>query len=193
MIKINLLPWREKKREYDRKTMLMIIGGAATIALFLVMVGYFHTSSLINNQMNRNQMLTNEIDQLNNKLKDIKELQVLRRNLIARMKIVYDLQKRRPLGVRLFEVLINIMPDGVYLTEIQRTVNVVMVVGHADSNSSVSALMKNIVDNPWVQAPVLTEIKKVSDDKLHNAEYNEFKLSFILQPDSIVNGAIKPQ
>lgn len=194
MMIINLLPWRDKKREHDKKAAAIILSGAAIAAILLVMVVNLYMSHLINDQQGRNQILTHEIDELNNKIKDIKKLQIVRKNLISRMKIVYDLQKTRPLNVHLFDSIIHILPEGVYLTEIQRTGNVVMIIGHAGSNSDVSMMMKNIVGDPWIQAPVLTEIKKVSPDKLHSAEYNEFKLSFILQPDSAAsNGTIKHQ
>lgn len=108
------------------------------------------------------------------------------------MTIVQNLQATRGLTVHLFDELIKVLPDGVYLTQMKREGNRITLLGYSESNSNVSILMRNIEANPWIQEPELTEIKKSKDQQDANAAVNptpetgenEFKLSFVLKPKS---------
>jgi len=90
------------------------------------------------------------------------------------------------LTVRLFDELIKVMPKGVFLSKVERSGDKITVLGYAQSNSDISALMRNIEKNALIQAPALTEIKKSKDKK--SAVEHEFKLSFTLSPTT--NGSL---
>ncbi len=181
MTEINLLPWREKKREYEKKlftTMLLMSLVAAAVIVFLI---NYYATGLVDNQTARNQMLEKEIVALDAQIKEIKALKLIREGLISRMSIVQNLQSTRTLMVHLFDELIKVMPAGVYVTKLERVSDVVNLWGYSESNTNVSYLMTNIETNSWIQIPNLTEIKKSDDDKKKAAE-SEFKLSFVLKP-----------
>ena len=112
----------------------------------------------------------------------------MRQELIARMSIVKNLLATRTLTVRLFDEVINIMPDGVYLNHVDRIGDKITLLGYAESNTSISRLMRNIEGSAWIQDPELTEIKKTTEVK--QLDQNEFNLSFILKP-KITSGAKK--
>lgn len=191
MPEINLLPWREKKRERDKREFAIMVFFALVAGACIIILSNLFVSSLVDNQTLRNQMLQTEIDQLNKQIKDIKMLAAIRKALVSRMQIVQGLQATRPLTVHLFDELIKVLPNGVYLYNVKRVGNQVTVLGYADSNSDVSILMKNIEKNAWFHQPYLTEIKKREEDdnasktnqdvKNNNQnDQNEFKLSFTL-------------
>lgn len=180
MSNINLLPWREQKREQDKKLFTTMIIISALIAAFIVFLINYYASNLVSNQTERNQMLQKEITALDEQIKEIKTLKQIRESLVSRMAIVQNLQSTRTLMVHLFDELIKVMPAGIYVTKLERQNDIVSLYGYSESNTNISILMRSIEDNNWIQNPVLTEIKKM-DDKKQPAN-NEFKLSFVLKP-----------
>lgn len=188
MTDINLLPWRELRREKDQKEFTILIGVALALALGIALAVNYYSVMLVDDQTRRNQRLKNEISTLDSQIASIQKLKLLRENLIARMKVAQSLQSKRALTVHLFDELIKILPDGVYLTDIKRAGNRVTVNGYSESNSNVAAMMRNIEDNPWIEAPKLTEIKKTDDANpgsaaaTNDSKNPTFILSFVMKP-----------
>lgn len=157
------------------------------VAAFIVFLINSYASGLVSNQITRNQMLQKEINTMNAQLNELKNLQKAREMLISRMSIVQHLQSTRTLMVHLFDDLINIMPSGVYLTQVEGKNDVITVLGYTESNTFVSMLMRNIENNDWLHDPRLTEIKRDENNKDKDKEKqqsteNEFKLTFLLAP-----------
>ncbi|MBN9226929.1 MULTISPECIES: PilN domain-containing protein [Legionella] len=187
MTQINLLPWRELKREQDKKLFTTMLLVCVVVAAFIVFLINSYASGLVSNQITRNQMLQKEINTMNAQLNELKNLQKAREMLISRMSIVQHLQSTRTLMVHLFDDLINIMPSGVYLTQVEGKNDVITVLGYTESNTFVSMLMRNIENNDWLHDPRLTEIKREENNKDKDKEKqqsteNEFKLTFLLAP-----------
>jgi len=83
--------------------------------------------------------------------------------LKARQKAVEDLQTDRNVPVHLLNELVTQTPEGVYLTSIKQTGQVVAVKGVAQTNERVSEFLRNTLYNsPWLERPELVEIKAVS-------------------------------
>ncbi|KTD64884.1 PilN domain-containing protein [Legionella spiritensis] len=190
MTEINLLPWRELKREHEKKQFTTMLFGALVLAAGLVFMINYYAISLVDGQTRRNQRLQDEITIFNKQIQEIKKLKEIREALISRMNIVQNLQATRTLTVHLFDELVKVVPDGVYLTKVKRVEHRVTVLGYSESNSSVSTLMRNIELNPWINDPELTEIKKNIDSKTgdYAQTSNEFKLSFTLKSDNKIDG-----
>lgn len=180
MTEINLLPWRERKREQEKKLFTTVLLTAAVIAALIVFLINYYASNLVSNQTARNQLLQTEIRALDQAIKEIKTLKQIRAGLISRMIVVQNLQSTRTLMVHLFDELIKVMPSGVYVTKLERKNDVVSLWGYSESNTNVSILMKSIESDSWIQEPVLTEIKKMEEKK--QPADSEFLLSFVLKP-----------
>lgn len=180
MTDINLLPWRELKREQEKKIFITHLALGLTVAAVLVFLVNLYANHLIEAQTQRNRILETEIKTLEKQIQEIAEIKKLRQALIARMVVIQNLQATRILTVRLFDELIKIMPKGVFLTRFERNGDKITLWGYAESNSNISQLMRHIEKNAWIKAPDLTEIKK-SKESTSQVE-NEFKLSFVLSP-----------
>ncbi|STX50720.1 type IV pilus assembly protein PilN [Legionella busanensis] len=178
MTNINLLPWRELRREQEKREFRTLMLGAVLIGIGIVILINYYVQDLNSSQTARNQRLQDEINTFNRQIREIKQLKQVRSELISRMKIIQGLQAKRTLTVHLFDELIKVVPDGIYLTDLKRVGDKITVQGYAESNTNVSILMRNIEQNPWIQDPVLTEIKKSKEATIVN---NEFTLSFVLQ------------
>lgn len=162
MANINLLPWRdeyrqEKKREFFSILMLLVL-----LACLIAFVWYTFTNASIDNQEQRNELLKQEITLLDEKVKEIEQLKKRREELETRIKIIQDLQVKRPLVVRYFDELVRAVPEGLYFDNLSRAADTFSVEGVTESNSRVSTLMRNLDRSDWFQAP---NLKNVIEDK----------------------------
>ncbi len=160
MVNINLLPWREQLRAQRRRDFGLLVLFAALLTAAAVFGWYQYNESLIAYQKQRNQFLQGEIDKVNKQIKEIRNLEKTRKQLIARMKVVADLQSQRPLAVHLFDELVTTLPEGIYPTSMVQKGHTITVEGHAESNARVSAYMRNIEASPWLTKPVLRIIQQ---------------------------------
>ena len=191
MTEINLLPWREQKRELEKKQFITYLIVGLVSAVIIVFLINYYASYLVDSQTDRNQRLKNEILTLDAQIKDISMIKKLRLSLIARMNIIRNLQATRILTVHLLDEIISIIPDGMYLYEVKREGDKVTVSGYSESNTSVSQLMRSIEGSIWLKDPALNDIKKIADSKdIKPTEKNEFKLTFILETKTMLG--VKP-
>jgi type IV pilus assembly protein PilN len=182
-IEINLLPWREMRRKKESKQFaystiigFILLGLTCLLANCLI-------SRLSERQNNYNKGLKNEIAILNVQIHKINKIKEQKKILMERIFLFHNLQNSRLLKIHLFEELIKLMPEDVYLTLIRGTEKKITLEGFSESNYGVSQLMKNIEQNPWMQDPNLVEIKNMK----RLAPNNRFILNFILKSKPIQN------
>ncbi|MGR8918663.1 MAG: PilN domain-containing protein [Gammaproteobacteria bacterium] len=159
MARINLLPWREELRKQKRQEYLTVLGICAVVATALWFGVHLYYGELIKQQERRNDYLSQHITKLNKKIKEIKELEKEKENLIARMKAIETLQTSRPIIVHLFDELVSTLPEGVYLTSVRQQGKKVEIKGIAQSNARVSSYMRNIENSEWLKKPRLSIIE----------------------------------
>ncbi|WP_018935844.1 PilN domain-containing protein [Thioalkalivibrio sp. ALJ24] len=150
MININLLPWRERAREQRRKQFFVSAGVAAVIGAAMAFGAYMFVDSQIEHQEDRNQILEEEIRELDRKIAEIEDLEQKREDLIARMEVIQTLQAQRPEAVHLFDQMVETLPDGTYVNEISQEGSRVRIRGLSESNTRISALMRNLDESPWL-------------------------------------------
>jgi type IV pilus assembly protein PilN len=174
MARINLLPWRERRREQQRKEFLAVLGGVAAAGFGVVVLVHLLISGQIDYQTQRNEYLRGEISKLDRQVAEIKDLQARRNQLIDRMKVIQDLQGTRPVIVRVFDEIVRTLPDGVYYKSIQSAGNKINIVGTAESNNRVSSLMRKLEASDWFANPIL---KGVKANPSFGEQGNDFELS----------------
>lgn len=158
MPRINLLPWREELRQRRQKKFLALVGVAAVLAAGVVLLVHMQFNAMIDHQNERNQFLTNHISSLDRKIKEIKDLDDEKRNLITRMEVIQQLQASRPEIVHVFDEVVRTLPEGVYYESITQRGRAFTVTGVAQSNARVSSLMRNFDASDWLKSPALVEI-----------------------------------
>ncbi|HEX7764220.1 MAG TPA: PilN domain-containing protein [Cellvibrio sp.] len=149
MAKINLLPWRQVYREEKKREFIGIIVAVVVVAL---LGAYFWVSSVqsaIENQNARNQLLQREIAKLDAQVKEISEIKKVRDDLLARIKVITDLEGTRPVIVRYFDEMARAIPDGVWLTKIERKDKIVTIEGVAESYNRIASFLRNLEASDW--------------------------------------------
>src|SRR5690606_15683708 len=121
MTKINLLPWREERRQELKRQFFIILAGMILVGAGAVYLVNMQVEAQIENQNRRNDFITQETRKLDAQIKEIAELKKQRASLIERMKIIQDLQGNRPVIVQIFDDVVRTVPDGVYYKKVKAT------------------------------------------------------------------------
>ncbi len=182
MANINLLPWREEFRQEKKKEFQVQMVGVCVLAGLAAFLWISVVDGWIDNQRQRNQMLQNEIQILEKQVKEIQELKKKREELIARMKVIQDLQGTRPTIVRYFDEMVRAVPDGVFFNKLQRSGNSLSIEGVTESNNRVSSFMRNLDQSEWFSNPNLKSIRA-------NPSFGEQAAEFSLQLQTILPAA----
>lgn len=183
MILINLLPHREMARKRRRESFQAVMVLSAIIGLVIAGVIYLWFQTMIENQQSRNRFIADQTALLDKQIKEIATIEEEITALRARQKAVEDLQADRNLPVHMLNELVLQVPDGVYITSLSQTGQVVTLKGMAQSNERVSELLRNLSDNtPWFSKPQLAEIvaANVSLSPRDQRRVAAFTLSFNL-------------
>ena len=173
-VRVNLLPHREERRKRQRQHFFVLAGGTAVVGLLLI--GAMHTfyQRQIDTQADRNAFLKGEIAKLDQEIAEIDSLKAEIAALLARKQVIETLQRDRAQTVHLLDELVRQMPEGVYLKQITQKSLRVDIAGYAQSNARVSTLMRNIDSSPWLERPVLGEVKSATVEKKRISEFNMF-------------------
>jgi type IV pilus assembly protein PilN len=174
MPRINLLPWREAERKRKRQEFFLSIGAAIATAALVILVGRWQMSSAIEHQNARNQILSDEIAELDKQIQEILGLENQKRRLLARMEIIETLQRSRPEIVHVFDEIVRVLPEGVYLSYLKQSGTRFEIRGVAQSSTRVSAFMRNIDGSEWLADPALQIIETKGQDASRGAEFTLF-------------------
>lgn len=168
---INLLDWRQARRDRHKKQFFTMLGLAAVGSIALVLLGLLTATAAIEHQNARNSYLKQQIAETDKKIKEIHDLENTKASLLARMQVIEQLQANRSATVHFFDEIVNTVPDGVTLTGIKQSGDSVTIEGVADSNGRVSTYMKNLETSQWFADPKLIVIKTSEKDKQRKSEF----------------------
>jgi type IV pilus assembly protein PilN len=184
MAKINLLPWRAERRVQRQREFYAMLGVAAFAGVLLSFLLWFHYDRQISGQQARNQFLETEIKKVEAQNEQIKELDKQKDRLLARKKVIEELQANRSQMVHLFDSLVRTVPDGLALANIKQEGEVLTLQGRAQSNARVSAYMRNLESSGWMTKPDLSIIEAKPEDgktPLATSQSRELPYAFTLQ------------
>jgi type IV pilus assembly protein PilN len=159
MAQINLLPWREERRQELKKQFLVSLVFVLAVGAGLVLLADRIVNGQIDNQNARNQYLTENIKVLDKQVAEIRDLQKRRNQLLDRMRVIQELQGNRPIIVRVLDQLVRTVPDGVFYTKLTTKGKTISISGIAESNNRVSSLMRRLDASDWLANPNLDKVK----------------------------------
>ena len=175
MAHVNLLPWREKQRQYQKQQYLAgLIAVAAIVGLIFWFVGQA-IDQQINNQNSRNQFLEREISALDKQIGDIKKVKENKSAIEQRMTLIKQLQASRNVSPIAFDALAKLAPSGVVFDTMTRTGNRIKIEGTSDSNNRLSDFMRAL-DNSEIF--VAAELSTIKSDSNASRAVSSFTLTF---------------
>lgn len=174
MIRINLLPHRELARAARRRQFNTLLGLAVAAGVVIVLLGHSLIAARQSSQEARNAFLEQEIAKLDIQIGEIKKIREQTQALLARKQVVETLQSNRTEVVHLFDQMIRLLPEGLYLKSFRQVGDMVTISGYTQSSARVSTLMRNLDNSPWFESTTLVEIKAAT---VNNLRANEFVLT----------------
>lgn len=175
-VKINLLDWRTELNTLRQKQFLALMGAGVVAAVLGVGAVTYGVDAAIDFQKQRNEFLHGQIAEMEKKIKEIEEIEKVKSNLLARMKVIEELQASRAAMVHFFDEILNTLPDGVFIKSLKQSGTSVNIEGTAESNGRVSAYMKNIESSKWFADPKLVVINTKDVGRRRQADFTlQFK------------------
>lgn len=192
MTNINLLDWRAERRarRLEQFRNFMVLGLITAVAV--VGLGYFAMTSAIANQEERNNYLKQQIAEIDQKIKEIEDLERTKQNLLARMRVIEELQSSRSATVHFFDELVNTIPDGITLSSIKQVGDTVTIEGIAESNGRISSYIKSFEGSQWFTDPKLVVIRTSEKERQREGQFTlrVKNLTKAVKPDPATAAAV---
>ena len=185
MIRVNLLPHRQLKREARQRQFGLMAAFTAIAASAIVFMAYTVINARIDSQTERNARLDAAIVKLDKEIKDIQDLKDQITAMLERKQVVENLQTNRSQAVIVFDELSRQLPEGMYFKSIKQVGDLITLEGVADTNARVATLVRNYNASTWLESPGLVEIKAVT---ANGQKQNVFTLTVKLKAPQTKDG-----
>lgn len=175
MANVNLLPWRQIQAKRQQRQFIGLLGVLMVLTLvFCAGLDWFIERD-IEHIERQNGQLSAANARLDQQLGVVRRLKAEREALIARMTLIDQLQQQRNLPVRLFNQLPQLVPDGVFLSQLSWQKQHVEIQGHTQAPAALAKMMRNIESSGWLAQP---QVGTLSAQHERGAGLSEFTLMF---------------
>jgi type IV pilus assembly protein PilN len=144
MAHINLLPWREAQLKEQQREYFTLLIAVGLFAFVLVLSFNFYYQARIDGQNTKNQYLKNEIAQLDIQIAEIKTLNAKKAALQKRINVVEQLQRSRNVGTQVLDEIAKIIPNGIYIIEMEKKGNTLQLIGKSESNNHLANMIRAV-------------------------------------------------
>jgi type IV pilus assembly protein PilN len=189
MIRVNLLPHRQIRRETRQREFGLMALFSAIAAAAIIFLGYTFINSQTDAQAARNARLDTAIAGLDKEIADIKDLKDKISTMLERKQVVENLQTNRSQSVIVLDELSRQLPEGMYFKSIKQQGGSISIEGIADTNARVATLVRNFSASNWLEAPNLVEIKSV---QVNTLKQNAFTLNVNLKVPKVESDVEAP-
>ena len=171
--RINLLPWRQRQRDRQRRAFLAQLGVVGTGSAGLVLLAALVLDGRLAGQDARNRFLRSNIGELERQVDAIEAIRRRTDETLERLQALSALRLDRTGTVRIMEELARTATPGVHYTSLVRRGTHITASGVARSNNAVSALMRSLEASERFAAPRLKGIEEVraGDEADHAAMF----------------------
>ncbi|WP_083001354.1 PilN domain-containing protein [Halomonas sp. GT] len=176
-ININLLPWREARRErrtrqfYGVIVFMLLAGMACGFAVLHV-----HQQQLAAQQL-RNAHISAHIEQLDNEIADVQRYRGDTERLGEQLALFHTLNAERMSTVRLFNDIAASVADGVVYQRLSRSGQRVSLSAVASSERQISEQLRQIATMPGLGVPLFSEVASGQDESRRVFQFEVMQLS----------------
>jgi len=144
MAYINLLPWREEALKAKQKEFFTLLAAVCLCAFVLIFSVNLYFQARVDGQTARNQFLKNAIQKLDIQIAEIKTLNDKKAALQKRIDVVEQLQRSRNVGTQVLDEIAKIIPNGIYITQLDRKGDAIQITGKSESNNHLANMIRAI-------------------------------------------------
>jgi type IV pilus assembly protein PilN len=182
MIKINLLgaPKAKKVKKASQAQTQIILGFIVLlISLLVSLYGWHWLNDKIANLTDEKAKKDKELTSLKEKVKEVENLEGIKKTLEEKIKIIDQLKKNQSGPVHLLDELTKNLPDRVWLLSLSEQNGNVDLDGKAMSNAELVSFVWNLSHAPLFSNVQLIESRSVTE---MNVEIFSFKMKFQYKP-----------
>ena len=177
MMQINLLPWRERRRDAIKRTFIRQILLAVTIAAIAVYASSEFLARQLAQQELINRVLEQQIVDLDARVTQVGSLREQQAAVRGRMRLIADLQRDRATVVRVLDQFVKSLPNEVYFLSLERADGVILVEGVSDSYTGVTELMRRLESSEEFRYADLNDIAAQVSEAAEDPSQFVFNLS----------------
>jgi type IV pilus assembly protein PilN len=162
MIRLNLLPLKETERAIGRRQQLSLVALGMAIALLIMIVPFIvqgRTLATLDSQIDQ---LNKEIQQYNTQVKEVHELDRLKKEVQTKLNIIQDLNRKRVGPSRVLDDLSGATPDNLWLIDFTENNGQATVTGLALDNETIARFMRQLQASPYFFGVDLVETSRTT-------------------------------
>lgn len=172
MIRINLMPRAEARRQAARQRDRQIGLVIASILGLIVLISELMTRTRLNEAENTTEMYKTQLAELERKSKEAQKLEKMRDELNAKLRTIDVLERQRTGPVRVLEDLSDSTPEKLWLTEMRESGGSLSLLGRGLDNQTIAVFMEDLEESPYFNQVDLVETKQVEDGKAKLKEFS---------------------
>lgn len=160
MIKINLLPYREKEKKENLAQQIFIAVGSFIVFILLLVWVQVWISSSISNLENNVKTAEATLVALDKKIGDLEKYKSLKRELEQKLGVIATLEENRLAPVKTLDNLSMLVPKDIWLVKITQKEDRFTIEGIGRDNIIVADFMKEIERFDPIKSVDLVSSKK---------------------------------
>jgi type IV pilus assembly protein PilN len=179
MIRINLLPYREKEKQENVLRQVVILSGSLLLFVLILFSVYIYFGMSINGIEKQIQEANTRLIVLNKKVGDLEGFKKDKKSVEQKLEVIKTLDRNRLFPVQMLDELSLLVPvKDIWLEEINQVGNNLRIDGMARDNDVVARFMKSLEKASFIQTVdlVRTREKEVSGWKLQ-----QFSLACVIK------------
>ena len=160
MIRINLLALSETEHAIGRRQQLSLIALGLSVVLLIMIVPYVLQGRKLSRLDGRIEAVQEEISRLNAQATEVRNLDRMKRDLEAKLRIVQDLNEKRVGPARVLADLSAATPGNLWLVDFNEDGGKATLTGMALDNETIARFMRQLQASPYFVGVDLVETSR---------------------------------
>ena len=190
--KFNLQPWREQRRDEQKKNFTYASFGIVFLCAAALGAYYWQQTNYIEEQKSAISQLEENINKLSTAETEVKRLQELNRQVNLQIDVIQGLQAERGLATEMLDYIAQHTPETVFLSSINYQAGKVVITGVASNDSGVAQFIRNMEKFQYFSKAsienIVTAVKNNSFTVPEGSEVKQFTVHIDVKRNPKVEG-----
>ena len=157
MIRINLLPVKETERALGRRQQMSLVALGLVTTLLIMVIPYLIQGRKLSVLDGRIETLTKEIQAMNLQVREVRDIDRLKKEVQTKLQIIQDLNRKRIGPARVLDDLSLAAPENLWLIDFNEVGRNATFTGLALDNETIAKFMRQLQASPYFFAVDLVE------------------------------------
>ena len=181
MIKINLLPYREKAKKENLQRQIIILSGTLVLFLLIILAVHLYFSMSISGMETKIREADARLVVLNKKVGDIEGFKRDKKELEQKLEVINSLERNRFFPIRMLDELNLLVPSKeAWLEKITQKGQELRIEGMARDNGTVARFMKSMEKAGFIQS---VELVVSREKELAGVKLQQFILTCVMKKE----------